>query len=470
MSNYFMIGNLFFYLHSYLKHFNPTLVIKDIFAVVWVIYVGNIFATWLFPLTISIIGIKNTVRLTALLNALNCFFFHWFHWFPLVFLNLLLLGFSYKLMQMSTVTYFKTKYPSEATTCYSLSILGMCFGSFIWILIMTYYINPNNEKPDQTAPDDPSHEIFFAFSIAHRFASIMNIQAVFILSTVFIFSFILEEPQEYGSNFTQFLKWIMNKDNTFMSDYNQISNSFYSSLSHSMLEQSGVFLNKSVSVSNESSVDMELISKDDVIIKQRPLDERVSEQLWSSTFWLFFVISIFRRCFSGYIIDFNKAIGILIIQDDHFLSYLNVLGNIMSMLGSGIAPLLEKRIGLLGWYISNQLIYLVFELIGFTLLRSVPQLFSLTIVVCFVMNMMNNQFGLYTIFSQYELDVALQLNKIFEIHLTLSVGLLSFINTLFFDPCCVETIFKVYFVLDLFALGLIVFFLKSRIKKPGSDI
>ena len=136
----------------------------------------------------------------------------------------------------------------------------------------------------------------------------------------------------------------------------------------------------------------------------------------------------------------------------------------MGIVGSAIAPLLERKLGLIGWYITNQLIHLFFEFIGFTIMRSVPFFFSLLVVTGFTVNLLNNQFGLYTMFSQYDTDVAFELNKIFELHIFLATVLFSIINTLFFKPGYFEGVFKVFFVLDLIALIFILFVLRPRVK------
>ena len=467
LSSYFMFGTIVFYMHSYLKHFNPIITMKEIFGVIWVLFFGNVVASWAIPFTVSILGLKNAIRFGALLNALNCFFFHWAHWFPFVAFNTLILGFVFKFMQLLSVMYFQATHPDNSSTCYSLSGLGMNIGSLVWTLLFTYYINPSNEQPLETNPLDASQEVYFSFNIAGRFASIMNIQALFVFLSVLLLSFQFDEPEVYQSNFRHFFKWILNKENSFIESIDRINNSFSLSHTHSISDRSGFSLTNSSFESdktNETDKEIELISQKDDSQMLKSLQERVSEQLWSAKFWLFFIISIFRRCFFVYIFDYNKVIGILIIHDDHYLSFLNILGSVMSIIGSVMAPFLEKKLGILGWYITNQLIYLVFEFIGFTILRSAPFLFSLLVISAFIVNLLNSQFGLYTIFSQYETDVALELNKIFELHLFLSTILLSIVNTLFFSNDHFERVFEVFFVLDLFALMLILFVLKPLMK------
>ena len=96
-TNYVLWGVLLPYYFSYLKHFNPEISFNQVFASSCFFYVGLLSCSWIYPSLVSIFGLKNMIRLSGTIYALNAVAMHCFSSISIVCLNVTLIGFVLKL-------------------------------------------------------------------------------------------------------------------------------------------------------------------------------------------------------------------------------------------------------------------------------------------------------------------------------------------------------------------------------------
>lgn len=455
IANFNIWGILLYYLHSYFKYFDETITVKDVFGLTYLMYIGLLISSWVLPSILSIFGFKNAIRIGSLIYALNCIMSYSTLYWPLIMLNTTLLGFCFRYMQTLTILYFKTNYPEDPAKCYGISTTGMVIGGIVWGNLMTFYINPDNLNPNKIFTKGNYEELYFSFDIANRFKGIMNIQAIFNIVLVFTLSFCFKEPEGYQSNLNEFWKLLINKENRLSNKIQKTSSSLDKSIS---------FCDKSFS---DDEKDQELIEKrieDKEKANEKTVKQRAIEELKSTRFILIVFISIFRKSFPSYLIDNIKIFGSLIVHNDQLVTNLYAFAGFIATITMTFASSIVNRFGLFYCFVCMIIINMIIEVFGITIMKSSPLLFMICIPLSRIVGNINNIIGFMTIFSNYDADLALQMNKIFDSHVLIANILVVILNNLFYSPGSFYLVFLVYLLLDGIALLLTLFKLKPLVK------
>ena len=467
-ANFCLWGIIIVYLHAYLKHFDPQVTIKAVFGLSWLQYIGLFSAAWVIPSILSILGLKNALRFGGFVYALNCVLLYYLQYWPLIVLNITLLGFCYRFIQILTVLYFNEVHLSVSPKCYSIANSCMMVGGLLWGFLLTYYINPDNEKPEEVYTMGNYTENYFSYSVAKNLVGIMNIQAVYSFVAVYIATLFIDDPAKYENNLGELWKWMMGKENQLKSKIQGMDVEVNTSMSNSMISNVSIHCKNSLKSCEEELIENPK-EKQKKPVKVQSIQTQVRNELKSIRFWLIMYTGVFRQSFVCYFLDNIKIFGDIIVNNDQYLTQLYSASAILATLGQGMAAHFVDKIGLMNCYILTISINLLNQIFGMTIMKHSPVIYSFTVIICRIQSVMNNQFGLFTFFSLYETDLAFQLNKIFDSHILISNMLLVMMNYIFYTPGVFIYVFGAYFLLDLSAVLLTIFYLKPMMKEAIND-
>ena len=463
------------YYYSYAKHYNPSITIKTVFNAIICIYVGSNLSTIVFPTILFFLGLKGALLFGALVSAFNNVSIYLFTNTIWICICSSLVGFCYRHFTTVTILYFTEKYAESASKLYSIATSGFIITGFFWANIMTFYINPNNEDMTEVSYYNGYEERYFPFEVASRLQGIMNIQTVFGLSVVFVMSMFFENPEKYSSHIQILSRWLQGDKTEISRSIRRLSEGLSESTiifhtsrgdsrDNSMLTNvlESNLADRTMTLGYETPLNLSYSTNVDKE-HQKPAPQQALEELKTSKFWLLFYAGIFRLSLTCYYIDNCKILGYYIIRDDQLITQVFSALSFLAMIGAALAGNIVRHYGLYNCHIWSIVCNMFVEFISFTVLTRYPYLFLVLLGLTRVHFNFNLQLSNITLFTCYDVDVALQLAKFYDFHGLLANIVMVVINQWFYVDGIITYVFLAYFLLDGIALFVVFYGLKNKI-------
>lgn len=464
------------YYYSYVKHTNMSITIKDIFSALFFAYVGSFVSTIIFPSVLYLFGLKNSLILGVLIYVLNNTMMHTFTNYWMIALNVGLIGFCFRYFTTATILYFSAKYPAVASKCYGIAYCGFILSSFVWSNLLSFYINPDNEQMRDHTNVNGFEEIFFEEKIAVRFKNILNIQSIYSLLTVFGSCLLFENPEKYKSNVGRLFGCGPGGRISVIEDIKNTTQHVNESVSYIMVKENEKAIldhsrrtNRSIEKSlfrdNESFVGEGVISKPQEIAHSNA--DAVYKEFATPKFWLIFSTSVFRISSMVYFLTNCKIFGYTIVGNDHLITTAYSTSSFLSIVATASTAFLNEKIGLVNCYRLSLIISVLNDVICISLIKDHPYLFLFLVFFSRIHTNFNFQLSNVSLFTCYDLDVALNVQKLFDLHTLLANIIMILVNQFLYVNGEFTYAFIFYFVVDGLALYVAHTQLKKVINQPN---
>lgn len=468
-TNYVLWGVLLPYYFSYLKHFNPEISFNQVFAASCFFYVGLLSCSWLYPSLVSIFGLKNIIRLSGTIYALNAVGMHCFSSISFVCLNVTLIGFCIKAMFITNMLYFSTKHEENAKKCIGVANLGFTILSFIWSYLYFLLINPGNEGMTEIAYNGTTEERYFKWEIAQRFKFTFNLHGLYCFVITIVCSMLIENPEQYKNNIYKLWNWCIGKNKQDWEEtWSERHSIEVSNISLSIPKINVESFYSSLNYSKNTDKSIELLSHSDKESNEyKTVDEIMKEELRKPKFWILFIISIIKFLFIYYLIDVNKILGLIILKNDELVTQCYNIVSITSGIVSSFIVYMIERIGLINGYIITSIIVILVEIyfMGFT--KEFPLMFilflSLSLLCMTVIGQLNN----LVLIHFYTPELTLHLQKIFDFNLFVANVIIVLCNTFLFQQTNFFPVFFCFLIFDVVGLVLLIIYLKPLDKSKN---
>ena len=464
------------YYYSYAKHYNPYVTMKTVFNAIIFCYAGFNVSTLALPTLLFILGLKGMLIFGAVVAALNNVAIYMFSSVVWICICSALVGFGYKHFTTVIILYFTEKYPESSSKLYSIATSGFIITGFFWANLITFYINPDNEDMTATSFFNGYEETYFPIEISSRLRGILNIQAVFILVDVLLMSLFFSNPKKYHDNINILIRWFNGENIDLTRSIQLISDQ----LSESMLKMYTSRIESKDHIKVTRTFESELIDHSKFSSdnrrselsssfqsdkeEQKTVRQQAMEAFRTSKFWLLFFTSIFRLSLPTYYIDNSKIIGYDLVRNDQLITQVYSASSFLSMASSALAGTIVEKIGLLNSYIVSIGGNLLVEFITFSIIKQYPYLFLLMLAISRTLVNFTLQLSNITLYNCYDVDVALQLAKVYEFHSFLANLVMVIINQWLYVDGVFTYVFLVYFMLDGIALIVTLYKLKPKLQ------
>ena len=165
-------------------------------------FLGNSFV----PYLIFFLGSKKTIQLGGILYFLQNYYFAEFPSKITLYIGAIFNGFVFQFKSLPVNFFMSKKY--ENGILYSDHIYsGFSISAFFWSLVLTFIINPNNEKMDKITYINGYEEKYFNKTISDRVKIYYLLNGIVSLIIILIFAQFIKEP----SNFTPSYKYYYKK-------------------------------------------------------------------------------------------------------------------------------------------------------------------------------------------------------------------------------------------------------------------
>ena len=466
-TNFVIWGVLLPYYFSYLKHFNSDISFNQCFGATCFFFVGLIFCSWIYPSIVSIIGLRNMILLSGSIYALNAVAMCSFSSFVMVCFSATLIGFCIKIMYISNMLYFSSKYESQAKRLIGVANLGFIILSFIWSYLYFALINPDNEIMTEIAFNGSIEERYFKWEVAQRFRLALNLHGLYCFIISVICSRLITNPERFENNTDKLFDWFRGRNKGVWEDvWSERDSIDVSSLSHSINRGGGTSFNESFNKSQHSNKIVELLPKEDEDLQSfENVDEIVQRELRGVKFWILFSVSIIKFLLIYYFIDASKTLGLIILKNDALVTRCyNIVSFITGIVSSFIVFMLEK-IGMINGFIITSLIVILVEIYFMYFTEEFPLMFILFMILSMLCLSVTSQINNLILINFYSPEVTLQLQKVYDFNLFVANAINVAANTFLFQQSNLFPVFFCLLIFDVIGLTLTVIYLKPMEKE-----
>ena len=458
-TNFEIWGILLPYYFSYLKHFNDDITFNQVFASSCFFYLGILLCSWVYPSLVTVLGLKNMIRLSGTIYSLNTVIMHSFSSLTMVCLTITLIGFCIKIMFVTNMLYFSSKYPKKSTKLIGLANIGYAALSFIWAYLYFYFINPGNDIMTEVAYNGTIEEKYFKWEIAQNFKHALNMNGLTCFIITMVCSMLITNPERYDSNIYMFLAWLFGKDKK---EWVKVLNRKKNKTGVKVAQPKHKTYSTALIDSRDSGKSIELLSHHErETLKSKTVSEIVQEELKKKKFWILFLVSIIKFILVYYMIDMNKIFGLIILKNDKFVTKCYSVISISIGVFYSLVVLIFDKIGYINGYIITSVVALLIEIYFMSFTEEFPLMFILSLFLSLLNLASIEQINNLILIYFYSLEVTLELKKIFDFNLFIANVIIILCNTFLFKQTNFFPIFFCFFIFDVIGLLLAVVYLRS---------
>lgn len=440
------------YLASYLKHFNPLITMKGIFACTLSMFIGRIIGGLILPHFYFLFGIKISMQIGILISFVNFLLFFCFTSYFWVVFNILLVGVHYQFVVLSVGYFLTEKYRDGFERVNFVNIgIGSSLGIIFWGFVSVFIINPGNKGMELVVREYAGFGCYFEWEVAKNFKTYMVVLALQSL-LFFIPTFYLKDPENIKPNFIPYISALFSGNKRAIKD---LKNSFSSQ--KNLLEKSFSLINSEKSVEENFLEDRLQLSYKEAKTK--------SIIIIKNPYFLLLILLLSLR-FTGlvYFVDNYKIITYHIINNDKLVSFALSISVFSSIIGQLVVSFIWKK---LDFYWSQIFLYFLLFLNLIILIVFSENRFVMFWIVSFIRICVRISYGLaaLTKFSLFHPKIGVEITKVFDFYSILAILFGSVLNY-FFD---FSFIFEFILFLNLCGF-LVLFFFFKNFKKMVKEI
>lgn len=188
------------FLGSYLHQFNPAISMSFMFSCYIWMFVGLSIGNWLFVETIKRLGFIRSIQVAGPFYLLNGVMYYAFSSRLMVAFNSLVTGVLLSFVTLSCLMLFNLNNKQTSAELYGTASSGYSFGSFIWVSVISWILNPQNLLMEETFDSKGKIEHFFPKVVADRFPLFAWICGIITCLCLMILPIFLEQPKGYGGS------------------------------------------------------------------------------------------------------------------------------------------------------------------------------------------------------------------------------------------------------------------------------
>ena len=456
-----------FYVHSYAKLSSFDLKITEVFNLSYFLFFGTFLNTLCLPTILFFLGFKLSLLFGIILFVLHLQFSILFSNLFIMAISFTLGGFTYKHTLTLCTIYFKEKYSENAEKLYGFTNSAPAVSSVFLTLIYTYIINPNNDPIDGVYIKGDYREVYYTYDYIRKFAWVLNTQSIICIIMAILIIPVLENPDKHYCRLGKLWSWLRVSEKSLSQEISMYNESINKSKTNNLLEQSfSTMKSKSGRIENKEK-EIELLtekSKNDIenINKNDGFD--FWKELTSKRFILLFVSAVIRLTQACYLGATIKMFAAICLNDDKILTLAFSLSSVTTALGIMVLAIIIQKYGLFNSHLILEGISVFADLIYIFVIKSYPSVFVLLIFVGRLLSTLHYQLNNFTIFSLYNVDVALKLNKIYELSILVGNICFVFFNNMFYSFGVFYKIFGFYLILNVSDMLMVHFVIKGRWK------
>ena len=484
------------YYASYLKHFDSSYNMKQLFSYFLYCYLGVTLSSSFMNFSIYLLGYKKSLYLNAIFLWLHCYFTVATTNIIIVSICVIVHGMLLQNTAILTILFFTEWYPEQASIYYSPSLSGIMVGSFIWTMIISHMINPDNEDLTWEVQEHYGISNYYSWEIAQRVPLAYYTHGTVVMLISIIVSFMIPESDKYKGLIHNWLNGVNDPVETIESEYISFKKDFSESVNSSILHTTSLNLSlqshgtknrvknsimqqENLLTNNQKhseEIELTLIENNDQPISISGINETESKirqynilnDIFSKEFVLIFMISIIRNSQNAFLIDNFKIYGMKIVKSDHLLNQAYGISALFALFFRGAAGIICEKYGIVNSYKAALVTAVIIDLLYVTIIESYPSLFLVSVIIgrsLYNINCMINYLTLYTI---YPTEKALKLSMIFDLAYFIAIIVMILSNEYLVKGLEFKKTYYFYLILDSFGLLLTIFLLPKILNKSNT--
>ena len=410
---------LYPYIASYIKHYNPNITMKSIFATTIGIFIGRIIGGVLLPNLYFLFGIKGTMQIGGLLLFINYLLYFCFTSIFGVFFNNLFAGVNYQIAFLSVSFFLSEKY-LNGLLYINYVYIGSSIGIIFWGIVSIYIINPDNIGMTLKLTEGNLEENYFPWEMVKNFKFFMIVLACF--SLLFILpTFFLDDPENITPNFFIYFKALFTKDKKKL-DYLNKSFQNYSLNSKKSFEK------------KKKPITINIIDEEEEIFLQKyelnfeEAEKKSQKIIFNPLFILFIGLMAIRFSPVLYMIDNYKIIAFKVLKNDKMISLALSTSFLASIFGQIIVGFVYRK---LDFYKSQLFLYFLIFLNLFIFVffaeNNIYVMFGILSLDRIILRI-SHGFAVLSKFSLFHPKIAVGITKVFDCYIIFSFVIIIILN------------------------------------------
>ena len=438
---------LYPYIASYIKHYNPSITMKNVFATTIGIFIGRIIGGFFLPNLYFFFGIRGTMQIGGLLLFINYILYFELTSLTGLFFNNLFAGVNYQISFLS-VTFFLSEKYTNGLLYVNYVYIGSSLGIIFWGIVSIYIINPRNGGMILEIKENGIIENYFPFEMIHNFKFFMIVIACF--SLLFVLpTFFLEDPENIYPNFFSYFKALFARDKKKLNLLNQS----FQDVSFNTI--------RSFEKKKKPSF-IKIIDEEEEIFLQKyeltfeEADKKSKKIIFNPLFILFVFLMAIRFSPVIYMVDNYKIIAYKVLKNDNMISLALSTSCFMSIFGQIMVGFLWRK---LDFYKSQLFLYfIIFANLFVFVFFAEGNVFVMFWILSFDRIIVRISYGFAALskFGLFHPKIAVGITKAFDCYNIFSLFIIIGLNYYF------DSFFILWFLLVINGVGVTIFFVFFR--------
>lgn len=451
------------YLGSYLKEYNDAITLKQVFSSLILVFLGTFIGNSILPRVFFILGVKKTLQLGSILYFINLVCYYSFTSTAMFYFNMIWTGIIAQFVNF-TVTYFFSEKYTNGVFYSSYATLGLAVSGFVWPVIISKIINPENKTMEAVTTSGGIQERYYGPEVSFRIIRYLNINGLTTMIINVLLCQLLKNPKNSTSKVSLWISAVVSRDRSKSQNLKKEFNEFQELMDKDIKES---LRTSNINVSTKQPVphyetelleskasNPEPMKKEGFVSAEEQMDIEIKKEMKSLRFWSLCLVATIRGGAIGYFVNNFNYIAGFIVKNDALSSAAFSFTAITNVVGRLAGPMLWQKYDFLPTYTfiiaSSLVINITIILFG---LQS-PMIYLALIFFARFVGGIGGAVHSITLFSLYGPDRAIHLFKIYDMVSLVALLYAVALNYLCTDNNSFTFIFTIFAMIEV--VGLVV--------------